>query len=178
MGLGDRVQGGDAMSANTKIEWADHTFNPWIGCTKVGPGCDHCYAEADFDKRRHVVHWGPGQPRKRTSQSTWAQPLRWNAMADVFRECASCGWRGHLALRDEPLAFACPSCDATDWMPARRRVFCASLADVFDNEVPEQWRDDLFTLIERTPNLDWLRYNRRHRKGPQRAGRPKGCHAS
>lgn len=27
------------MSANTKIEWADHTFNPWIGCTKVGPGC-------------------------------------------------------------------------------------------------------------------------------------------
>lgn len=48
------------MSANTKIEWADHTFNPWIGCTKVGPGCDHCYAEADFDKRRHVVTWGAG----------------------------------------------------------------------------------------------------------------------
>lgn len=59
---------------DTKIEWADHTFNPWIGCTKVSPGCDHCYAEADFDKRRHVVTWGAGQPRKRTAPSTWAQP--------------------------------------------------------------------------------------------------------
>ena len=51
------------MSANTAIEWCDHTFNPWIGCTRVGPGCDHCYAEADFDKRRHVVTWGAGQER-------------------------------------------------------------------------------------------------------------------
>ncbi|MBN3750104.1 RusA family crossover junction endodeoxyribonuclease [Burkholderia sp. Se-20373] len=33
------------MSENTKIEWCDHTFNPWEGCQKVGPGCDHCYAE-------------------------------------------------------------------------------------------------------------------------------------
>jgi len=30
------------MGDNTKIEWADKTFNPWIGCTKVGPGCDNC----------------------------------------------------------------------------------------------------------------------------------------
>lgn len=37
----------------------------------------------------------------------------------------------------------------------RYRVFCASLADVFDNEVPAEWRDDLFTLISDTPNLDW-----------------------
>ena len=43
----------------------------------------------------------------------------------------------------------------------RYRVFCASLADVFDNEVPEQWRDDLFTLIERTPNIDWLLVTKR-----------------
>jgi hypothetical protein len=30
---------------NSKIEWTDHTFNPWIGCQHVSPGCDHCYAE-------------------------------------------------------------------------------------------------------------------------------------
>lgn len=71
------------MAKNTKIEWAHHTFNPWIGCTKVGPGCDNCYAESDFDKRRHVVQWGPNQPRKRTAPSTWAQPLRWNKMAEA-----------------------------------------------------------------------------------------------
>lgn len=117
------------MSANTKIEWADHTFNPWIGCTKVGPGCDHCYAEVDFDKRRHVVIWGAGQPRKRTAPSTWAQPLRWNAEAE------------RLGIR--------------------YRVFCASLADVFDNEVPSVWRADLFKLIADTPNLDWLLLTKR-----------------
>lgn len=33
------------MSDTTKIEWADSTFNPSIGCTKVGPGCHNCYAE-------------------------------------------------------------------------------------------------------------------------------------
>ena len=34
------------MAENTKIEWCDHTFNPFIGCTKVSPACDNCYAEA------------------------------------------------------------------------------------------------------------------------------------
>ena len=37
------------MGENSKIEWCDHTFNPWIGCQKVSPGCDHCYAEAMMD---------------------------------------------------------------------------------------------------------------------------------
>ena len=34
------------MVEGSKIEWTDHTFNPWIGCQKVAPECDHCYAEA------------------------------------------------------------------------------------------------------------------------------------
>jgi len=117
------------MAENTKIEWAHHTFNPWIGCTKVGPGCDHCYAEADFDKRRHVVTWGAGQPRKLTADSTWAMPLRWNKDADR--------------------------------LGVRYRVFCASLADVFDNEVPVWWRFSLLHLIAETPHLDWLLLTKR-----------------
>lgn len=43
----------------------------------------------------------------------------------------------------------------------RARVFCASLADVFDNEVPTAWREDLWDLIEDTPNLDWLLLTKR-----------------
>jgi protein gp37 len=112
------------MSANTKIEWADHTFNPWIGCTKVSPGCDNCYAEADFDKRRHIAQWGAGQPRHRTAPSTWAMPRRWNAQAAAEGR--------------------------------RFRVFCASLADVFDNEVPQLWRQHLMSLVADTPHLDAL----------------------
>jgi len=114
------------MGEHTKIGWCDHTFNPWIGCTKVGPGCDHCYAEA-LDKRMRYggqEHWGAGVPRMHTSFATWKEPLRWNARA----------------MRGE----------------RPQRVFCASLADVFDNEVPDAWRNDLWFLIQRCSHLDWL----------------------
>ena len=116
------------MAENTKIEWADHTFNPWTGCTKVSPACDHCYAEG-WAKRSGHVKWGSGQPRRRTSDANWRMPLKWN------REAERTG--------------------------VRPRVFCASLADVFDNAVDPQWRADLFALIAATPNLDWLLLTKR-----------------
>lgn len=116
------------MAEKTGISWTDSTFNPWIGCTKVGPGCDHCYAEALMDTRWHKVQWGTGQQRQRTSAANWRQPLLWEREHEAF------------ALAHE----------------RRRRVFCASLADVFDNEVPAEWRADLFALIGATPHLDWL----------------------
>lgn len=67
------------MSDRTAIEWCDSTFNPWIGCTKISPACDHCYAEAQMDTRMGRVEWGAGKPRSRTSAAYWKQPLRWNA---------------------------------------------------------------------------------------------------
>lgn len=117
------------MGENSAIEWCDHTFNPWIGCTKVSAGCTNCYAEADQDKRRGRVQWGKGQLRSRTSVLYWKQPIKWNNEA-----------------RDTG---------------TRPRVFCASLADVFDEEVPTGWLEDLFTLIRQTPNLDWLLLTKR-----------------
>ncbi|HCP78610.1 MAG: hypothetical protein CML16_14940 [Pusillimonas sp.] len=123
------------MSENSKIEWTDHTFNPWEGCQKVGPGCDHCYAEtrnARFSGGQ-AVNWGPGAPRRRTGAANWRKPLAWNAAH--FEFFAKHG--------------------------RRQRVFCASLADVFDNEVDQKWRRDLFDIIELTPNLDWLLLTKR-----------------
>lgn len=137
------------MADRTEIAWCDSTFNPWIGCTKVGPGCDHCYAEADFDLRKHRAKWGPGNPRSRTSPANWRKPLQWNARP--FYECG-CGYRGTM---DELTTNAIHRC-GEQFKRVRRRVFCASLADVFDNDVPDEWRADLITLIEKTPNLDWL----------------------
>lgn len=116
------------MAENTKIEWADHTFSPWTGCTKVSPACDHCYAEG-WAKRSGHVKWGSGQPRRRTSDANWRMPLKWN------REAERTG--------------------------VRPRVFCASLADVFDNEVDPAWRADLFKLIADTQNLNWLLLTKR-----------------
>ncbi len=58
------------MSETTEIAWCDSTVNFWEGCTKVGPGCDFCYAE-DRDKRYHGgEHWGVGAPRRQMSQHT------------------------------------------------------------------------------------------------------------
>lgn len=69
------------MAENTKIEWADHTQNFWIGCTKVGPPCDHCYAEA-LSNRYSWVTWGPHGDRKRTSAANWKKPYQWNRAAE------------------------------------------------------------------------------------------------
>lgn len=118
------------MAENTGIEWADHTFNPWIGCTKVSPACDHCYAE-DWAKRFKGPAWG--KERRRTSPANWKQPLKWNREATAFRAI-----HGRAPM-----------------------VFCASLADVFDNQVPEEWRTDLWRLIESTPDLIWLLLTKR-----------------
>jgi protein gp37 len=116
------------MSANSKIEWCDHTFNPWIGCTKVSPGCANCYAEGE-SKRRGWAQWGRGQPRHHTSETYWKQPIQWNRRASLSG--------------------------------VRERVFCASLADVFDPEVPDEWRFALFRTIIETPHLDWLLLTKR-----------------
>jgi protein gp37 len=151
------------VSETTSIEWCDSTFNPWTGCTKVSPGCDHCYAEA-WAKRSGTVQWGPHAQRRRTTAANWHKPLQWNT--EAFWQCSSCGWRGiatDMTTRGEDFAHysACPGCDADAFVAARRRVFCASLADVFDNQVPTEWRADLFELIRQTPHLDWLLLTKR-----------------
>ena len=80
------------MGENTKIEWASHTFNPWFGCTKVGPACDHCYAEDMMANRYRRVKWGAGEDRVRTSVANWREPLRWDriAQADGVRPTVFC----------------------------------------------------------------------------------------
>ena len=125
------------MGENTLIQWAHHTFNPWVGCQRVSPGCTNCYAEA-LDKRfggalidgQKVLRWGPKAPRVKTSKSNWKQPLRWNKAAEAAGE--------------------------------RHRVFCASLADVFEERFElESYRLELFELIRATPHLDWLLLTKR-----------------
>lgn len=113
------------MAEITAIEWTDRTFNPWTGCTKISPGCDNCYAEG-WSKRSGHVKWG-NNPRKRTTDAYWKAPHVWQKQAAAFY--AEYG--------------------------RRQRVFCASLADVFDNQADPEWRAELFGLIKATPDLDW-----------------------
>lgn len=88
------------MARRTGIAWADATFNPWWGCTRVSPGCMNCYAERDAARLRGM-EWGPGAPRVVTGDENWKGPLRWHrealqegttirvfcgSMCDVFEE--------------------------------------------------------------------------------------------
>lgn len=102
----------------TGISWVQFTFNPWLGCQKVSPACDHCYAD-DLCRTRLGVIFGPGEERRRTKPGNWAKPRRWNRVAEAagvtFRVfCASLAdwadnavdpqWRLDLAdlIRDTP----------------------------------------------------------------------------
>jgi protein gp37 len=83
------------MSLNTKIEWTDATWNPIRGCTKISPGCAHCYAETFAERFRGVA----GHPYEqgfdlRLIPEKLEEPLRWtsprmvfvNSMSDLFHE--------------------------------------------------------------------------------------------
>lgn len=127
------------MAENTKIQWCHHTFNPWRGCTKVSPGCEHCYADAMSKRNPSVLGvWGKYGSRVIASEAQWKLPVKWNKEAEAAGE--------------------------------RRRVFCASLADVFEGNatLPDNTyyairdaRKRLFALISATPNLDWLLLTKR-----------------
>lgn len=119
------------MADATKIAWTDHTFNPWMGCFKVSQGCTHCYAEDLTSGRMGLDVFGHDtSKRQRTSEQLWNRPRRWNTDA-------ASGVEGHRGV-------------------GPHMVFCASLADVFEDAPgPNEWREDLWQLIRSTPYLDW-----------------------
>jgi protein gp37 len=82
------------MSANSEIEWTDATWNPVRGCTKISPGCKHCYAATFAERFRGV----PGHPYEqgfdlRLVPEKLLEPLKWskskmvfvNSMSDLFQ---------------------------------------------------------------------------------------------
>lgn len=112
------------MGKETGISWTTHTFNPWWGCTKVSPGCDHCYAEAiDAKFSGPDPHWGKGVPRKMFGEKHWNEPLVWQRAAEKANRID--------------------------------KTFCASMADVMDEEAPAGQRERLWALVDQTPNLLW-----------------------
>ena len=111
------------MAENSAIEWTDATVNFWWGCTKVGPGCDHCYAET-WSKRTGESIWGVGAPRRKIKGAP-ALLAKLSAKAPAF----------HAEHGRE------------------RRVFIQSMSDLFDNEVSLDWFADAWSCIERAPKL-------------------------
>ncbi len=173
------------MGEHSKIEWTDHTFNPWRGCTKVASGCANCYADTLSKRNPSTLGiWGPNGTRVVASESMWKQPVKWNSDADARQQWYST----HMSVD-----------------PPRPRVFCASLADVFEDwqgpihdasgetmyslgDLPvwqsagsvnlrafpgfdtanpcfhttiKDVRERLFRVVDATSNLDWLMLTKR-----------------
>lgn len=120
------------MAANSKIEWCDHTVNFWIGCTKVSPACDHCYAERDWAMtgRHQRVEWGPHGARSPTK----------DPLAQVRKIAAGAARRGH---RERIFINS-----LSDW------------ADNHKSIAPE-WRAQIFEAARLYPGLDFLLLTKR-----------------
>jgi len=128
------------MGANTKIQWAHHSVNPWLGCTKISTECRECYAEAFA--RRFGVGWGKGAPRRKTT--SWkADALRWERLYLSECEPEYPQWAGHRLTPEHP------------------RVFGGSLMDWLDPEVPIEWLIEMLDVMSQTPNLRWLQLTKR-----------------
>lgn len=125
------------MSDTTKIEWCDHSWSPWEGCTKVSPGCLNCYAEAR--DKRHLFgresHWGKGAPRRLTKD--WRKPVKWNREAS---SAAPYGLVGYGSPRPKVFPSVC------DWL---------------DDEVSPELLARFLQIIHDTPHLDWLLLTKR-----------------
>lgn len=147
------------MAETSLISWTDATFNPWIGCTKVAPECDNCYAERD--NRFHKWNggsWGLGAPRTITSEANWKKPFKWNALAA----------KGLMPDRTpipagqvRPRIFAASLADIFDkdapWWPDNRRLPSGRLYDARDRQELPTAREVFFAdVVGKTPHLDWL----------------------
>lgn len=119
------------MAENSNITWTTHTFNPWIGCTKVGPGCDNCYAET-WDQRSEGDRWGPKAARTKTRPGNWSKPVTWNHKAilagvreRVFVASLADVFDNHASIEDEwrlELAALILKCQQLDWLLLSKRA--------------------------------------------------------
>lgn len=162
------------MGTTTKIEWCDHTFNPWRGCTHATddagaehPACAHCYAEAMSKRNPDLLgKWGDDGTRVVAGERQWALPAQWNAaaaaagerrrvfcasLADVFEDWGGLmrGSKGGVLHRGDAWASHKPFVEVNDVYVGRS---LARMADV---------RNRLFETIDSTPWLDWLLLTKR-----------------
>lgn len=124
------------MATNTRIEWADATINPLVGCSKVSPACAHCYAE------RLAARFGKNPSTARLYEGTVDEAGNWTGKLNLFPE------RMEEALR---------------WKKPRR-IFVASQSDLFHEDVPDSFLDTIFSTFIRAPQHTFLLLTKRAKR--------------
>ena len=153
------------MAQNSNIEWTDHTWNPWRGCSKVNTGCKNCYAETLSKRNPGTLGiWGTekqGATRVVAAEQTWKEPLRWNktAVLENYRPRVFLGslmdwaedWRGPITRNDMIVVN-----DLGEWCPA------PETGDVGTSTVyMANVRKRMFGVVDQCPNLDFLMLTKR-----------------
>lgn len=166
------------MGAETKIQWANETFNCWRGCTKISTGCKNCYASVGAGRNRKVLGvWGPNGTRVLAAESYWKQPLAWDRKAAKAGErhrvfCASYAdvfedWPGpvHDHRGQQVFRYRKPQ-EAETGQPGQVNRWWTTYpvgpdGGMLDLLTLDEVRRRLFTLIARTPHLDYLLLTKR-----------------
>ena len=114
------------MADNTKIEWADTTWNPVKGCTRASEGCRNCYAEVMAARFNKPGQWGHG-------------------LAEIVEtpNGKDHRWTGDVRFDDDELLVP------LGWRKPRR-VFVCSTSDLFHDDVTDEMLDLIFAVIERS----------------------------
>ena len=114
---------------STKIEWTDKTWNPIIGCSKVSPACDHCYAE-------------------RMACRLATMGSRIDAPYFEVVDLVDNKWTGKTAFVESALG------KPLHWRKPCR-VFVGSMTDLFHEDTPDAWLGHVFTVMARTPHITY-----------------------
>jgi protein gp37 len=114
---------------STKIEWCTETWNPVVGCTKVSPGCDNCYAERMARRIAGIA----------------SAPLEYDSVI------GSNGWTGVCFFNDSRTGLLKP----LSWRKPRR-IFIPSMGDLFFSEVNNTWRDWIMAIMALKPEHTFM----------------------
>lgn len=160
------------MAENSKIQWTDHTFNPWRGCAKVAEGCRNCYADA-LSKRNPATlgKWGANGTRVVLAESGWRDPQKWNAKAQAKGErqrvfCASLAdifepWKGPMSNSQGQQIGIEESGEDWGMMLPGGSFMKGAVQSVTRPATMDDFREEVFNLVDHTPNLDWLLVTKR-----------------
>lgn len=132
------------MADRTPIEWADATWNPITGCSRVSEGCRNCYAEIMAARFSKPGQWGAG-------------------LAQIVRKpdgSADHRWTGQVRFNERALTQPLRWCKP-------RRIFVCSTSDLFHEGVPDEWLDRVFAVMALAPQHTFMVLTKR----PERARR-------
>ena len=144
----------------TAIQWvlnsdgtAGYAINLWVGCSKVSPACDNCYAEVSRVSKCLGVEWGDDKPRYKTKTAI-TRLIALNEKARIPIE----SWERQKIewnlTDDEMIAKGFIN-------PPRIRVFINPDSDIYDKKANQEWRDEFWAIVEQTPYIDYILVTKR-----------------